>query len=133
LNESLISSPANHGIFISDTDGLVTSMYAEYYAKDKDFNLTDNDFRTIVAVSDALTIHANWDKIFLLGPHDNFVDDNVRFMGHSGMTARLELFDILCNSLKDLNLWDKVVVLEGDYYENFTTISNYIKGVLANG
>jgi NadR type nicotinamide-nucleotide adenylyltransferase len=130
LNESLISSPANHGIFISDTDSLVTRMYAEYYAKDKEFDLTDGDFKVIADVADVLTSQANWDKIFLLGPHDNFVNDNVRFMGHSGMTERLELFNILCDALKSLNLWNKVIILEDNYYKNFTTISNYIKGVI---
>lgn len=133
LNKQLINSPANHGIFFADTDSLVTRMYAEYYANDENFELTKDEFKTIANLADELTKKSQWDKIFLLSPHDNFVDDHTRYMGHSDIEKRKELFNILCRDIKENNLWDKVIILKGNYYENFITVVDYVKGIIENG
>ena len=130
LNKELINSHANNGVFISDTDSLVTRMYAEYYFKDKNFKLNEDEFKVISAIADELTSKSKWDKIFLIGPHENFTDDHIRYMGHSGINERKELFEILCNNIKNAGLWDKVTILNGDYYENFIEVSKFIEGVL---
>lgn len=133
LNKKLINSPANNGIFFADTDSMVTRMYAEYYAKDETCALTDEDFSKISVAADEYIRKSRWDKIFLLAPHGVFVDDHTRYMAHSGMKERQELFDILCENIKRSGNWDKVVILDKGYYENFMTVVNYVKGVMENG
>ena len=127
LNKKLINSPANHGIFFADTDSIVTRMYAEYYANDEDFALTQEEFEKVAVVADELARKSRWDKIFLIAPHGVFVDDHTRYMGHSGMNERKELFDILCEDIKRVGDWDKVTILSGNYYENFMVVANYVK------
>lgn len=133
LNKQMINSPANHGIFFADTDSIVTRMYAEYYAKDNDFALTAREFEKIAAVADELASKSRWDKIFLIAPHGVFVDDHSRYMGHSEMKDRQELFDILVEDIKRAGNWDKVTVLYGNYYENFVTVVDYVKEIIENG
>ena len=131
LNKSLINSPSNHGVFFADSDSMVTRMYAEYYAKDPTCALTQEEFEKIAVMADELTRKSRWDKIFLVAPHGVFVDDHERYMAHSGMKERKELFEILCNNIKASGNWDKVVILNGDYYENFMTIVKYVREVMA--
>lgn len=132
LNRKLINSPGNHGIFFADSDSMVTRMYAEYYAKDPSCALTEEEFERLAVMADAITAKCRWDKIFLVAPRGVFVDDHERYMAHSGMKERQELFDILVKNLKDSGNWDKVVVLNGaSYYDNFMTIVNYVREVMA--
>ena len=130
LNKKLINSPANNGIFFADSDSMVTRMYAEYYAKDESCALTEKEFEKVAVAADEYTAKSRWDKIFLLAPHGVFVDDHERFMAHSGMKERLELYEILCENIKRSGNWDKVVELKGNYYENFMAVVNYVRGVI---
>lgn len=133
LNKRLINSPANNGVFFADTDSMVTRMYAEYYAKDESCALTEHEFRKIADMADEIDRKCRWDKIFLLCPKGTFVDDHERFMAHSGMKERGELFDILCNNYKRAGRWDKVQILDGGYYNNFMAIKAYVNEVIQNG
>lgn len=133
LNKNLINSPANHGVFFADTDSIVTKMYAEYYSKDKDFALTEEEYKKIAIVADELDSKSRWDKIFLIAPHGVFVDDHSRYMGHGDMGDRKKLFDILCADIKWAGNWDKVTILTGNYYENFMAVVNYVKEIIENG
>lgn len=133
LNKKLINSPANHGVFFADSNSMTTRMYAEYYAKDDNFALTQEEFEKVAVVADELARKARWNKIFLIAPHGVFVDDHSRYMGHSDMEERRNLFNILCEDIKRTGDWDKVEILTGNYYENFLTIVNYVKGVIENG
>lgn len=131
LNKKLINSPANNGIFFADSDSMVTRMYAEYYAKDPTCALTKDEFERVAVMADELTRKCRWDKIFLLAPHGAYVDDHERFMAHSGMNERQELFNILCENIKRSGNWDKVTILREGYYENFMAIVNYVREVMA--
>ena len=131
LNRKLINSPGNHGIFFADSDSMVTRMYAEYYAKDPTCALTEEEFEQVANMADAITAKCRWDKIFLIAPHGVFVDDHERYMAHSGMKERMELYEILVKNLKESGNWDKVVILNGDYYENFMTVVKYVREVMA--
>lgn len=133
LNKELINSPANHGVFFADTDAIVTKMYAEYYSKDKDFALTEEDYKRVAIVADELAAKSRWDKIFLIAPHGVFVDDHSRYMGHGDMENRKKLFDILCADIEWAGDWDKVTILTGDYYENFCAVVDYVKEIIENG
>ena len=131
LNRKLINSPGNHGIFFADSDSMVTRMYAEYYAKDETCALTEEEFEKVAVMADEITRKCRWDKIFLIAPHGVFVDDHERYMAHSGMKERQELFNILCKNIKESGNWDKVVILDGTYYENFMTVVKYVREVMA--
>lgn len=133
LNRKLINSPANHGVFFADSDAMVTRMYAEYYAQDDTCKLTRDEFEKIAVMADEYTRKSRWDKIFLLAPHGVFVDDHERYMAHSGMKERQELYEILCRNIQNSGNWDKVTVLTGNYYENFLAVVDYVKEVTANG
>lgn len=133
-NKECINSPGNHGIFFSDTDSLVTNMYAQYYSKDPSCALTEEEYESkIKPVAYEYAKKSRWDKIFCVVPHGIFVDDHARFMAHSGMKERQELFAILKQSLIDVGYWDKVTILDGDYYQNFKVVVDYVKGVIENG
>lgn len=131
LNRKLINSPGNHGVFFADSDSMVTRMYAEYYAKDSTCALTEEEFKQVANMADAITAKCRWDKIFLIAPHGVFVDDHERYMAHSGMKERMELYEILVKNLKESGNWDKVVILRGSYYENFMTVVKYVREVMA--
>lgn len=133
LNKSLINSPANHGIFFSDTDAMVTRMYAEYYAQDESCALTPAEFEKVASAADEYIRKSEWNKIFLIAPHGVFVDDHERYMKHSDMTSRNELYEILCNNIKASGDWDKTTVLRGNYYENFVAIRDFVNEVIING
>ena len=133
LNKKLINSPANHGIFFADSDSMTTRMYAEMYANDPKFALTQEEFEKVAIVADELARKSRWDKIFLVAPHGVFVDDHSRYMGHSELEERYKLFDILCEDIKRIGNWDNVTILNGSYYENFMSIVNYVKEIMENG
>lgn len=133
LNKKLINSPANQGIFFADSDSMVTRMYAEYYAQDESCALTPAEFDKIAVMADEITRKSRWDKIYLLCPHGVFVDDHSRFMAHSGMKERQELFEILCNNIKASGNWDKVTILDGGYWNNFKRIVEDIREIIENG
>lgn len=133
LNKQLINSPANNGIFFADSDSMVTKMYAEYYAKDESCALTLEEYQKIAVTADEITRKCKWDKIFLVAPHGVFIDDHTRFMKHSGMEERLELFDLLVKNIKESGNWDKVTVLNGNYFENFQAVVKYVNELMEKG
>lgn len=133
LNKQLINSPANHGVFFADTDSMVTRMYAEYYAQDETCALTKEEFEKVAIMADELARKSRWDKIFLVAPHGVFVDDHERYMAHSGMKERQELFNILVENIKRTGDWDKVTILTGNYYENFMAVVNYVRKIIEKG
>lgn len=133
MNKKLINSPSNQGIFFADSDSMTTRMYAEYYCKDPELELTESEFEEIAVAADAITKKCRWDKIYLLCPHGVFVDDHTRYMAFSGEDERRELFEILCNNIKASGNWDKVTVLDGGYYNNFKKIVEEVKEIMNNG
>ena len=133
MNKRLINSPSNQGIFFADSDSMTTRMYAEYYSKDPDLTLTEEEFKDIAVAADAITKKCKWDKIYLLCPQGVFVDDHTRYMACSGIEERYELFEILCRNIKASGNWDKVTILSGGYWNNFKTIVNDVKEIMENG
>lgn len=128
LNKSLIESDANKGVFISDTDNIVTLMYAKEYADNKKFALTKKDYKEILLpLAKMYAKNIRWNKIFVLAPHDNFVDDGIRCMEHSSMDERNKLFKILTDLLDEFNY--EYEILDGNYYENYLSVKNYIESL----
>jgi NadR type nicotinamide-nucleotide adenylyltransferase len=133
LNKKLINSPANHGVFFADSDAMTTRMYAEQYANEESCVLTQEEFEKIAIMADEYARKSHWDKIYLLCPKGEFVDDHSRFMLHAGMEERQKLFDILCNNIKRTGDWDKVTILDGGYWKNFEKIVKDVKEIIENG
>ena len=126
--KSKIESAGNCGVVISDTDNMVTLMYAQAYVEDPNIDLTKEDYETLEALAWNIKRGIQWDKIFLLPPKNNFVDDGCRYMEQSSMEERKKNFDRLVALLKKFGWWDKVEIINGDYLENFETVKNYING-----
>lgn len=124
--KSKIESGSNNGIVISDTDNLVTLMYAQAYADDENIDLTWDDYKSLEALAKNIQRGITWDKIFLLPPKNNFVDDGVRYMAQSSLEERNRNYTKLVKLLKKFGWWDKVEILNGNYFENFMTVKSYI-------
>jgi len=121
------SSANNQGVVISDTDSLVTLMYALAYSEDNDIDLTKEDYENVLLpLAKTLRRGMKWDKIFLLPPKNKFVDDGCRYMAQSSIKERKKNFDRLTKLIKDFGWEDKVVVLNGNYLENFNVVKSYI-------
>ena len=126
--KSKIESRGNSGIVISDTDNLVTLMYALAYVDDPNIDLTEEDYKALKAMAVNLKRGITWDKIFLLPPKNKFVDDGTRYMEQSSMEERTKNYNRLVNLLKQFGWWDKVEIINGNYLENFETVKTYING-----
>jgi NadR type nicotinamide-nucleotide adenylyltransferase len=128
-----IESSGNSGIVISDTDNLVTLMYAKAYVDDPAIDLTEDDYKTLETLAWNIKRGIQWDKIFLLPPKNVFVDDGCRYMKQSTMDERTKNYNILVQLLKDFGWWDKVEVINGNFLENFETVKNYINEKMEYG
>lgn len=125
--KSKIESNGNNGIVISDTDNLVTLMYAKSYVSDNNIDLTDKDYEILESFAKNLKRGITWDKIYLLPPKNTFVDDGSRYMAQSSIEERIKNYDILVDLLKRFGWWDKVEILNGNFLENFTKVKQYIQ------
>jgi NadR type nicotinamide-nucleotide adenylyltransferase len=124
--KSKIESPGNCGVVISDTDNIVTLMYAQAYVEDNNIDLTEDDYKTLETLAWNIKRGIQWDKIFLLPPKNKFVDDGTRYMEQSSMEERTKNYNRLVNLLKQFGWWDKVEIINGDYLENFNRVKEYI-------
>ena len=122
-----IASPGNCGIVISDTDNLVTLMYAKAYVEDNNIDLTEEDYNTLEQLAWNIKRGIQWDKIFLLPPKNNFVDDGCRYMEQASMEERIKNYNRLVELLKEFGWWDKVEIIDGNFFENFKSVKNYIE------
>lgn len=124
-NEELITSPQNPGIFISDTDNLVTLMYANYYRKREGFAIDDEDFNVLYEMTKAYRPTTKWNKIFLIKPQPKgIVDDGERYMPDSDYGIRCEFFEYLKQLFDEFGY--EYEILGGTYYENYLTVRRYI-------
>ena len=124
-----INNPSNNGIIISDTDNLVTLMYAKAYTSNNEMNITESDFDMLYSAAKALQTGVTWDRIFLIKPHNKFVNDGVRYMEQSSIEERMKNYNILIHYIKDFGLIDKVVELNGTYNEHFNIVKDYINSL----
>lgn len=124
-NEELITSPQNPGIFLSDSDNIVTLMYAYYYKSRSSFAINDEDYEVLYQMTKAYRKTTKWDKIFLIAPHEKpIVDDGERYMPDSDYKIRCEFFDFLKRTYDEFNY--EYEILNGNYYENYLTVRRYI-------
>ena len=126
-----IESSGNQGIVISDTDNIVTLMYAKAYVEDNNIDLTEDDYKTLEQLAWNIKRGIQWDKIFLLPPKNKFVDDGVRYMAQSTIEERNKNYEKLISLLKEFGWWNKVEIINGSYLENFERVKEYINNKIA--
>lgn len=120
----------DNGVFISDTDNLVTLMYAQAYVEDPNVPITKEEYEgKVLPVAKSLEGRVKWDKIFLLPPKNKFVDDGSRYMKQASIDERIANFNKLVQLLKDFNLWDKVEILDGTFLSNFERVKGYVNSL----
>jgi NadR type nicotinamide-nucleotide adenylyltransferase len=127
-NEELICSPQNPGVFISDTDNMVTLMYAAAYKDRPGFSISKEDYDALFSVAKQYAPTIKWNKIFLVKPRRKpIVDDGERYMPDSDYEIRLEFY----NNLKSLyTLFGyEFEEIDGNYYENFCKVRDYIHSI----
>lgn len=128
LQQELIDSDSNRGVFIGDTDFCTTLMYANAYSKRNDFTLSENDYNYLFEKCKNYSKEDKWNKIFLISPSEkDIVDDGVRYMGDSDYSIRKDFFDNL-KQLYDYFGYE-YEVLDGSYYDNYLKIKKYIENI----
>lgn len=125
VNAENIDSLSNQGIVISDTDNLVTLMYAKQYAEEPNFELNMEDYHALYQIAKQQSKYIKWHKIFVLAPNGEFIDDGSRYMGHSDMESRMKLFNILTELLEDFGY--NYEILNHGYYKNYLRVKEYIE------
>jgi len=122
---------SKNGLFISDTDALVTLMYAAAYVEDDDILLSKADYeKRLVPLAEKLIPKIKWDHIFIFPPSKDFVNDGSRYMKQSSMEERNKNFFklmMLVNTYYD-NVSKTYMV--GSFLENFNEVKNYINGII---
>lgn len=120
----------DNGVFISDTDNLVTLMYALAYTEDPAVPITKEEYwEKVYPVAKALEGRLVWDKIFMLPPKNKFVDDGSRYMKQASINERVANFKRLTELIKEFGLWDKVEILDGDFKSNYNRVKDYINSL----
>lgn len=127
-NRECLESRLNRGVFISDTDVTVTKMYAKYYASKGNMGITMDEYTKVIEpAADVLAKSERWNKIFVLIPKGEFVDDHTRYMGHSSMESRNAMIDILLQEMERFGYKERIEILDGGYLENYERVKAYVK------
>ena len=118
---------SKNGLFISDTDNLVTLMYAQAYVEDDDILLSQKDVDTkLVPLIEKTIKKVKWDHIFILPPSKDFVNDGVRYMKQASMDERTKNFIKLQKLVNKYYPEESKTYLIGTFYENFCEVRDYI-------
>lgn len=130
-NRSKIESKHNNGIFVADSDVLITKMYAYEYAIDPNMAMSEIDYYHVIEpLADMYIRKSNWNKIFVVTPKVlEIKDDHQRYMGHSSVDDRSRMYTNLMRFIEEAGWMDKVEFLRGDYNSNFERVKEYIKSI----
>lgn len=121
---------SKNGLFISDTDNLVTLMYAQAYVEDDDILLSQKDVDTrLIPLLEKNIKKVKWDHIFILPPSKDFVNDGMRYMKQSSMDERTKNFIKLQKLVNKYYPEESKTYLIGTFYENFCEIKDYINSI----
>lgn len=127
-NEELICSPQNPGVFISDTDNMVTLMYAAAYKEREGFSINREEYHVLYSVAEQYAKTIKWGKIFLIKPKRKpIVDDGERYMPDSDYKIRVGFYETLKNLYTLFGY--EFEELDGNYYENFCAVRDYIRSI----
>ena len=107
-NKQTIQSPSNQGLFIADTDVMVTKVYAKYY-------LTEEEYKALEPTYNLMIAKQKWDMIIVVPPVTPYVNDNFRDMSYSDGTSRIAMHKMFMEEIKSNGLEDKVVLLNAPF------------------
>ena len=129
LNKELIAKSEN-GIFVSDTDNMVSLMYAHQFVKRGLGKLTQKEYdNVLVPLTDAMQKTLRWNMVFMLAPTGKpYVDDGVRSDEYSSDEDRREFFSELFELCNYYGY--KYEILTGNYLENFLRVRDYIRELM---
>lgn len=116
-NRETIQSASNNGLFFSDTDVMVTKVYAEYY-------LGEEDYQALTPTYDLLIKRQKWDLIFVIPPVTPYVDDSFRDMSYADSDSRWKMHNRFVKEIEDNGLADKMHIVSGEVSE-FDPIGYY--------
>ncbi len=124
---------ATNDIMLSDTDNLITLMYAKAYAEDDQMPLSMADYNEVLyPLALSLKDQIHWDRIFVMEPGGAYVDDGFRYMGQSSMDERMSNHRKLLSLMNEFGFADRLEFLKGGaYLDNFLTVKKYIHGLLS--
>lgn len=102
INEAVEKAVNQGGVMISDTDNLITMMYACVYADMEQMPVTlEQVYYVLFPELDKHIYDTKWDHIIVLTPNNKFVDDGSRYMAQSSMEERqknLEMLKVLIST-----------------------------------
>lgn len=111
-------------VWISDTDNLVTLMYAKAYSEREEMAMTPEEYLELKKIVNPI----KWNKIFMLPPDSpTFVDDGIRYMPQSTMEERRKNYEVLKELMKEYGY--EYEELKGNYYQNFLQVKEYIQAL----
>lgn len=122
-NRKTIMSPSNNGIFIADTDVLVTDVYAQHY-------LTEKEYEALRPSYEMLMKREKWDLILVIPPVTPYVNDNFRDMSYADGDSRWKMHNMMMQRIKDMGWEHKVALLDAqpedaDYYDEHRYYARY--------
>jgi len=121
---------SKNGLFISDTDNLVTLMYAQAYVEDDDIIISQKDVDTrLIPLLEKTIKKVKWDHIFILPPSKDFVNDGTRYMKQASMDERTKNFIKLQKLVNKYYPEESKTYLIGTFYENFSAVKDYINSI----
>lgn len=129
-NMERMRSPENRGVLFADSDGLTTMMYAAEYAENDKSVMTQEELAEVLKVGMRIEKECKWNKIFLLAPFHDFVDDHSRWMEHADKQERYKLLERMVEYLVQTGLWNRVTVVAGDYWSAFDEVRKYVDEVM---
>lgn len=119
---------ATTGLLISDTDNLITLMYAHAYGVRDDMpNMSVKDSAELEKYARDNIAAIDWDYIIILSPTESFVDDGTRFMGQSSIEERNNNYNYLIDLLdKYYSNNRKIYLLNTGYYNRYSSVCDII-------
>ena len=134
-NRETIQSAANNGLFFSDTDVMVTKVYAEHY-------LDGEDYAALTPTYDLLIKRQKWDLILVIPPVTPYVNDSFRDMSYADDDSRWAMHERFIQEIEVNGLSDKMHIVAGEaskdsdydpigfysrYQQARTIVKDYIK------
>lgn len=107
MNRKIIQSPSNNGLFLSDTDVILTELYSELY-------LTGTEHHRLRPSYQMLAEKQKWDLIIIIPPVTDYVDDGFRDMNHSDEKLRWKMHNRLIALYEGYGFGDKIHVLSNE-------------------
>lgn len=123
-NTEITANPTK--LRICDSDASTTMMYAEDYTQDERYDLSKEDLNKLWDYANSKHMFIKYDKIFVIPPHAEFVQDGTRDELKGSIEERKKQYQQLMKILENHYYYDNFVFLRGNFWENFVEARNEI-------